>query len=81
MIELGQKAWACCDAPGCRNKQPATLVLLASGGAGFIPRSGAWQFAKSPAGVFVTRCPEHQVAASAIPDAATATPAPVPADP
>lgn len=79
MIELRVPAAVCCDAPGCRNKQPATLVLTASGGFAAAPRSTTWQIGVAPNGVFVSRCPEHAVPApviappaEAIPDAAAA---------
>ena len=73
MIELHQKAFVCCDAPGCRNKQPATLVLLATGGFGAAPASMAWQVAAAPNGALLARCPEHLLKAEpppVIPDAA-----------
>lgn len=71
MIELKLPAEARCDAHGCRNDQPVTLVLMASGGFGVLPRSTAWQLALTPTGVIMVRCPEHRVAAPpVIPDAA-----------
>lgn len=76
MIELGTPVDMVCDVNGCTARQVARLVLLASGGFGAKPQTPGWQVGKrQDSGVFVVRCPAHQVviAPPVIPDATDAT--------
>lgn len=76
MIELNVPADMVCDVAGCNSRQAARMVLLASGGFGAKPTLAGWQVGKrQDSGVYVCRCPAHQVviAPPVIPDAADAT--------
>lgn len=79
MIELAEAARIRCDHPGCDNKQPGRMVLMASGGFAVRPQSMAWQIGLAQNGVFLARCPDHRQAIQG-PEGQMLDPNPKPAD-
>lgn len=63
MIRLKLPAEMACDAKDCGASIDARLILLGTGGFGFLPLNGpTWQLQldrRNPASPFITLCPKH----------------------